>query len=116
MGIYGPRRSDAWEERYDELWGKPKRKRRRRKMKKKKAVKEPISELFVITLFKEGMQLCGDEHAYEMLKVGVTERQLPTAMYEFAMDSLPSEFDRLNNSEQEEVRKRLKKYFKERCK
>ncbi len=74
--------------------------------------KETVSELFVNLFVREGSRYGYDEYTYEMLKVGVTEKQLPKAAFEFAMDNMPIEFDRLNKSEQKEVEKRLLKYFK----
>jgi hypothetical protein len=78
----------------------------------KKKVKEQISELFVNLFVRVGERYGDYEYTYEMLNVGVTERQLPRAALEFAMDNMPLEFDRLNKSEQNEVEKRLKTYFK----
>ena len=79
---------------------------------KKKKIKEPVSELFVKLFVNVGSEYGNSEYTSEMLNVGVTERQLPQAALEFAMDNMPLEFDRLNNTEQDEVEKRLKKYFK----
>jgi len=78
----------------------------------RKKNKTQISELFVNTLVREGQKFSHPEYADEMLRVGVTERQLPRAAFEFAMDSLPSEFYRLTAEEQKEVEKRLRKYYK----
>lgn len=77
-----------------------------------KKVKESVSELFVNMFVREGSRYGHDEYTSEMLNVGVTEKQLPSAALDFAMDNMPIEFDRLNQSEQKEVEKRLRKYFK----
>jgi hypothetical protein len=82
-------------------------------MKKYKKVKEPVSDLFVRAIVNELKHYGDYEYTSEMLNVGVTERQLPAAVLDFALDAAPPEFHRLTSAEQDEVEKRLKKYFKE---
>lgn len=77
-----------------------------------KKAKEEISELFVKLFVNAGSRYAEYEYTSEMLNVGVTQKQLPSAALDFAMDNMPIEFDRLNQSEQKEVEKRLRKYFK----
>jgi hypothetical protein len=79
---------------------------------KKKKIKEPVSELFVKLFVNVGARYANSEYVSEMLNVGVTERQLPRAAFEFAMDNMPHEFNRLTQVEQKEVEKQLLKYFK----
>lgn len=81
-----------------------------------KTKKEPVSDLFVNFFVRIGSKYAQSEYTGEMLNVGVTYRQLPAAALDFAMDNMPTEFYRLNKSEQKEVEKRLRKYFKEQLK
>ena len=78
----------------------------------KKKIKESVSELFVNIMVREGQIYAEPEYTSEMINLGVTYKQLPRAAFEFAMDNMPTEFNRLNNTEQNEVEKRLLKYFK----
>ena len=78
-----------------------------------KKPKEQVSELFIHIMVREGQKYSHCEYTSEMLNVGVTEKQLPKAAFDFAIDNMPREFNRLSNSEQKEVEKRLRKYFKE---
>lgn len=75
--------------------------------------KEHVEEVFVRAVVQEGQQYAGSEYLSEMLNVGVTERQLPRAALEFALDNICHLYSRLNTSEVKEVEKRLKKYFKD---
>ena len=81
--------------------------------KTKKKVKEPVSELFINLFVAENRHYCSYEYTYQMTLIGIKRRELPAAVLELAMDRMPVEFDRLNKSEQDEVEKRLRKYFKE---
>ena len=75
--------------------------------------KEHVEECFVQAVVREGSKFAGSEYLSEMLNVGVTEKQLPRAALEFALDNICHLYSRLNKSEVKEVEKRLKKYFKD---
>jgi len=72
-----------------------------------------VENVFVNAVVREASVYAGDEYLSEMLKVGVSKRQLPRAAEEFALDNIDHLMWRLTDAEKKIALKMIRAHFKD---